>query len=616
VEGSCFGVDCLGSYVEIKKLISSTVKSCDQYLSFVKARINAEEAHARSLAKVAAMSLDFDCGGSLCESMNQLKADTKHKSAQHLHLAENLNNDVYMPVNELRTQLSKKEKSLFAQYQSMQQEIKHLEDKYKKKYFAYERAYKDAFQSYVEYRNADSSLSSANSTNTPKRDTQTASLRTPSSSSASTPTSAFSSFASSLSPSLNTLVEKTKGKDILNWVVTSTAHGTTRRADKNELYVLATHALARAERARRMARKCWLEYVIISQRYCVKAQILYTKLQGMQESFVLIMQDHMRKMIVFESSSLANQQYDIQMLFKVMESIDTKMDILQWINKSKAELPSGNSFRENPWCSQIFVNGNLSHIADLPRPPGDTELMWDEMSHQPPQLSVELTQEISRLRLLRRRSPPPDSGESGVIDVHSEVTGSESDAGECAPTDEGRENKDLDCAYETAEDALEILLTVQSQMRVYWTELMTRFSYDSNGNSSSVPDGHRRGTSLDVGDEGLNPTGDDNSENSDESCTPSSDDRSSPVKDSGSEDNSSADSPLISSLNDNNDSAESYKKIMQTYGLLDAVAGDTDSESCDMNKSMGFSLAPPSPYQIPTPDSPDLLSLNISPSHY
>jgi hypothetical protein len=64
-------------------------------------------------------------------------------------------------------------------------------------------------------------------------------------------------------------------------------------------------------------RRSWIEYVITSQRHSLRAQILITKLQALLESFVVVLQDHMRKMIVFESSSLANQQYDLNMLFKV-----------------------------------------------------------------------------------------------------------------------------------------------------------------------------------------------------------------------------------------------------------------------------------------------------------
>lgn len=86
----------------------------------------------------------------------------------------------------------------------------------------------------------------------------------------------------------------------------------------NDLQQNVSSKVAKAERQRLLARKSWLEYIITCQRNSLKAQILMTKLQAQLESVIVILQDHMRKMIVFESSSLANQQYDIQMLFKVI----------------------------------------------------------------------------------------------------------------------------------------------------------------------------------------------------------------------------------------------------------------------------------------------------------
>lgn len=45
---------------------------------------------------------------------------------------------------------------------------------------------------------------------------------------------------------------------------------------------------------------------------------MLTDFQGCEEQLVSEAQDGMRKHVVFESSSLANQQYDVQMLFKVI----------------------------------------------------------------------------------------------------------------------------------------------------------------------------------------------------------------------------------------------------------------------------------------------------------
>lgn len=44
---------------------------------------------------------------------------------------------------------------------------------------------------------------------------------------------------------------------------------------------------------------------------------MLTDFQACEEQLVSEAQDGMRKHVVFESSSLANQQYDAQMLFKV-----------------------------------------------------------------------------------------------------------------------------------------------------------------------------------------------------------------------------------------------------------------------------------------------------------
>lgn len=44
---------------------------------------------------------------------------------------------------------------------------------------------------------------------------------------------------------------------------------------------------------------------------------MLTDFQGCEEQLVSQAQDGMRKHVVFESSALANQQYDLQMLFKV-----------------------------------------------------------------------------------------------------------------------------------------------------------------------------------------------------------------------------------------------------------------------------------------------------------
>lgn len=257
-------------------------------------------------------------------------------------------------------QLNNKEMMLSTQYQSMSQEIKKLEGAYTWRFSVYEKSYRAAFDAHLLFKellqqqqqqarqqqaDALSSLSpsSAPSPEPVSRNSRySASISDPPKPPPSPSTSGIagnsfspsgfrldmSSFTSSLPPSLTSLVEKSKKADILNWMVSSTSTTTTaattspdKVSPKLARYEtagdVASRALTCAEINRRAARKAWLEYIVVAHRFVLKAQILMTRLQSMQESFVMLLQDHMCKMIVFESSALANQQYDIRMLFKV-----------------------------------------------------------------------------------------------------------------------------------------------------------------------------------------------------------------------------------------------------------------------------------------------------------
>lgn len=188
----------------------------------------------------------------------------------------------------------------------------------------------------------------------------------------------------------NLLATKERGKDWLNWAVAS-ASGTPTPVtstpsassvsstisaskgtplDRKGLCVMTMKSITKLEKYRVSTRKAWLEYVIVSQRYAIKTQILLTKLQGMQESFILILQDHLRKIVVVESSFLANQQYDIQMLFKVMEEIDVREDMRQFILKNAStplDLYEGESEEEDEEDEDEDEDGGVESDFDRNR---------------------------------------------------------------------------------------------------------------------------------------------------------------------------------------------------------------------------------------------------------
>lgn len=106
---------------------------------------------------------------------------------------------------------------------------------------------------------------------------------------------------------------------------------------------------------------------------------MLTDFQACEEQLVSEAQDGMRKHVVFESSSLANQQYDAQMLFKVfwvvgwMAKISQPIDLVLSIYLSgweywgilDANMKTKRSF--NNYAQGGCMFGCCSHIGPSPK---------------------------------------------------------------------------------------------------------------------------------------------------------------------------------------------------------------------------------------------------------
>ncbi|CAM9937894.1 unnamed protein product, partial [Phaeothamnion confervicola] len=98
----------------------------------------------------------------------------------------------------------------------------------------------------------------------------------------------------------------------------------------------AQTALEDAEAARSKCRVAWgvlCDVLAISVR---ELQHVLTDFQGMEERLVADLQDGLRKAVVFESSALANQQYDSQKLFQVLEAMSSELDLKRFIVAGRA----------------------------------------------------------------------------------------------------------------------------------------------------------------------------------------------------------------------------------------------------------------------------------------
>lgn len=105
----------------------------------------------------------------------------------------------------------------------------------------------------------------------------------------------------------------------------------TETEKREALSEAAMVALRAAEEARRNCRCAWEALAAQVKVAMHELQGALNECQGVEETMVAELQDSLRKKAVFESSSLANEQYDIQMLFKVMEAVNAEADLSDFI---------------------------------------------------------------------------------------------------------------------------------------------------------------------------------------------------------------------------------------------------------------------------------------------
>jgi hypothetical protein len=114
-------------------------------------------------------------------------------------------------------------------------------------------------------------------------------------------------------------------KDLSNWLLPTTE---SRRQTTIEV---AVDNLLLAEQARKKCADDWKVLVDTNLKCAIEVQQTLNSLQAVEESVVVEIQDMLRKHIVLESSCFANLQYDIQMLFGVMESVNVEKDLCSYI---------------------------------------------------------------------------------------------------------------------------------------------------------------------------------------------------------------------------------------------------------------------------------------------
>lgn len=420
----CFSIDCIRSFDAVKDLVQASVKACDDCLLIIRARASAEEAHSKNLARISLMEWQYCKGSTLQDSMDQFKSDMNHKANQHHILAENFIIDIYEPIAALKNQLVSRQKSLLSQCSSMQKEIQRQEQNYRRSWSKYDKSYREAHGYWVECKAAGVSepvltpsmfeereVTSSGSPNAPNQVEQ---LRT-------TVVSSAGGFLSQALPpsTFSALASTTKnGKELLSWAIQNTATSLAGWTESGDLRTAAVQQLQNAERCRRVCLDCWRQLVQSDRKFSVQIQILLTKFQGMVETFLILMQDHLRKLVILESSAIANLQYDLQMLFKVFESTSPERDLLVFMSDNQSR------YRPEEFACLADVLVGAPSPDSLPPPP-PSGLLACPVSPVPPSISRDEMVQSLRLPLLYRNSAAEEEGvdtEDGLPYGQAEAT--------------------------------------------------------------------------------------------------------------------------------------------------------------------------------------------------
>ncbi|CAM9281852.1 unnamed protein product [Ectocarpus sp. 6 AP-2014] len=354
-----YPTDCLSAYELIKKRSLHGVRALDDLCVMIKGRVGLEESYAKGLDKVANQAFrDGLDAGSFREGLEGLRSDLVNKAVQHRALAKNISSDVLEPLTELRGQLSSKTKALVAKATKLQRDTRAADEKYRRSHTRYHRCHREAALSLsaaVEGGAVPSSEprrrpSLERSSTTPESTTSNsnsggggrrpAAVTLPPSplagagAGAPAPPLRRRAMSATLDKVREAMPSSSNKKDLVQWFLPS------EKTRKEALIESAQAAADAAEEARKACLACWVALRSGVHSAVQEFQRVLTDFQGCEEQLVSEAQDGMRKHVVFESSSLANQQYDLQMLFKLMEAVNVEMDLRNFIRSARREVAS------------------------------------------------------------------------------------------------------------------------------------------------------------------------------------------------------------------------------------------------------------------------------------
>jgi hypothetical protein len=293
------GTDLVEGFEAVRKKVSAGQKSCEVFCDFIKSRIACEESYSKGLTKLSNRNIDGSEVGSLHEALSGLRSNLVNRTKQHKILAESLLLDVYQPVHELQKEQSVMSKKLLDEGHLLGKEAINAEERHRKAHVKYEK----------HYREAASAVTKAMEAGVPYK------------------TLVFQfKKARKLALKKKTASDENADKDkrkssrtsesLVGWLMPSSQQKISSAQDN------AIQALVLAEESRIACLEQWRLRKSIRHSSMAAMKTLLALFQSQEKERVALFKDCLRKITVFESSYLANLQYDIQMLAGLMEAVE------------------------------------------------------------------------------------------------------------------------------------------------------------------------------------------------------------------------------------------------------------------------------------------------------
>nr|CCA21461.1 conserved hypothetical protein [Albugo laibachii Nc14] len=341
-----FATDLLYNLTDVQTYCDNGIATQQNVISLLKSRINLEKIYSTELAKIADQGHieNTEHGPSMKNALGTLRAQYLNTSVQHQIFAKNLQEDVLEPISQLFIHHGRKTQNLVKLIGNLRKQVKLQEEQYKKVFAGFEKQFREAcvafssamdagFSSTLIQEQYQHQLEGTKHTALPldKSQRHSHSMQQAIHEGDQEHVSVEKKSECDLNserPRSRHFTSSHNGHNVVNWLLSS------EQQRKKMMCANAIKTLQTAEAARVSCHALWDMLENGKLDMLRSMQSILTEYQQISEHRISNLAINLRKHVVFESSMLANEQYDWQMVAVKIENVDFEGDMRDFILNS------------------------------------------------------------------------------------------------------------------------------------------------------------------------------------------------------------------------------------------------------------------------------------------